>query len=89
MAVYFKNTYEDIFLTQEDEKLYRIINFRQFCDKNIEIDKGRDNCLLTGSYRGPAHQKRVFNFTQKKKTFLFHMLFIISVILIVIYLLKG
>ena len=55
MAFYFKNTKEDIIMTEEDEEDYRNKKTCRFCEKNIESDKFRDHCHLTGKYRGPAH----------------------------------
>ena len=57
MAFYFKNTKKDIIMTDEDEEDYRKNNICRFCKKNIESNKVRDPCHLTGKYRGPAHSK--------------------------------
>ena len=67
---YFKNTKEDIIMTQEDEEDYRNNKFCRFCEKYNESDKVRDHCQLTGSYRGPAHNKCNVNFTQKQSNFI-------------------
>ena len=37
------------------KKIKEIKIFVDFVKKNIECDKVRDNCHLTGKYRGPAH----------------------------------
>ena len=55
MAFYFENTRKDIIMTKEDEADYKNNNFCRFCEKNIESDKIRDHCHLTGKYRGPSH----------------------------------
>ena len=57
MAFYFKTTKKDIIMTEKDEEDYRKNNICRFCEKNIESDKVRDHCHLTGEYRGPAHSK--------------------------------
>ena len=44
-------------MTEKDEKGYTIKNIYPFFEKDIEFDKARDHCHLTGKYRGPAHQK--------------------------------
>ena len=75
ISFYFVNTNEDIVMTEEDEKNYINGNICRFCVKNIECDKVRDHCLLSGSYRGPAHNKCNINITQKQSNFipiLFH-----------------
>ena len=48
MAFYFKNFKKDIIMTEENEEDHRNINICQFCEKNIESDKVRDHCHLTG-----------------------------------------
>ena len=70
MAFYFKNTKKDIIMTQEDEEDYRNNNICQFCEKNIECDKVRDHCHLTGKYRVPSHSTCNINVTQKKSNFI-------------------
>ena len=70
MAFYFKNTNKDIIMTQEDEEDYQNSNICRFCEKNIESDKVRDHCHLTGKYRGPSHSKFNNNVTQKQSNFI-------------------
>ena len=70
MAFYFKNTNKDIVMTDEDEEDYKNNNFCRFCEKNIESDKVRDHCHLTGNYQGPAHSKCNINVTQKQSNFI-------------------
>ena len=70
MAFYFKNTNKDIIMTDKDEEDYENNNICQFCEKNIESDKVRDHCHLTGIYRGPAHSKCNINVTQKQSNFI-------------------
>ena len=75
MAFYFKNTKKDIIMKQKDEEDFRNTNICRFCEKNIESDKVRDHCHLTGNYRGPAHSKCNINVTQYQSNFipfLFH-----------------
>ena len=62
-------------MEQKDEEDYRNNNICRFCEKNIESDKVRDHCHLTGKYRGPARSKCNINVTQKQSDFipfLFH-----------------
>ena len=70
MAFYFKNTKKDIIMKEEDEEDYRNNNICRFCEKNIDCDKVRDHCHLTGKYRGPAHSKCNINVTQKQSSFI-------------------
>ena len=63
-------------------------NICRFCQKNIESDKVRDHCHLTGKNRGPAHSNCDFNGKQKD-SILFHLYFTILVIMIAICSLRG
>ena len=69
MAFYFQNTNKDIIMTEENEGDHRKKNICRFCEKNIESDKVRDHCHLTGKYRGPAHSKCNNNITQEQSNF--------------------
>ena len=70
LALYFKNTKKDIIMIDEDEEDYRNNNSCRFCEKNIESDKVRDHCHLTGKYRGPAHSECKINVTQQQSNFI-------------------
>ena len=70
MAFYFKETKKDIIMEQEDEEDYRNNNICRFCEKNIETNKVRDHCHLTGKYRGPAHNTCNINVKQKDSNFI-------------------
>ena len=75
MTFCFKNTKKDIILTEEDEEDFRNSNICRFCEKIIESDKVRDQCHLTGKYRGPSHSKCKINVTQEQSNyipFIFH-----------------
>ena len=75
MAFYFKKSKKDLIMTEEDEEDYRINSFCRFCETNIESDKVRDHCHLTGRYRGVAHSKCNISVTQKQRNvipFVFH-----------------
>ena len=48
MASYFKITKKDIIMKQEDEEDCKNNNICRLCEKNIEFDKVRDHCHLTG-----------------------------------------
>ena len=56
-------------MTKEIEENYRKINICRLCEKEILIDKIRDHCPLTVSYRGPAHQSCNIKVTQKQSSF--------------------
>ena len=70
MAFYFKNTNKDIIMTKENEEEYKDNDSCRICEKNIESDKVRDHCHLTGKLRGPAHSKCKINVTQKQSNFI-------------------
>ena len=55
MALCFKNTQKDIIMTEKDEGDYKNTNICRFCAKDIECDKVRDHCHLTGRYRRLIH----------------------------------
>ena len=57
-------------MREEDEEDFRNNNICRFCEKNIEFDKVRDPCHLTGEYRGPAHSMCNINVTQDQSNFL-------------------
>ena len=75
-------------MTQKDKKEIENDNICRLSEKNIDCDKVRDHCLLTGKYRGPTHSKCNNNVPQYK-SILFHLYFIILVTLIVICFLKS
>ena len=67
---HFKNNKKDIIMTQEDEEDYKNNNICRFCEKNIESDKVRDHCHLTGKYRGSAHNVCNRNVRQANSNFI-------------------
>ena len=70
MAFYFKETKKDIIMKQEDQEDFKNNNICRFCETNIESDKVRDHCHLTGKYRGPAHNVCNINVKQKDSNFI-------------------
>ena len=70
MAFYFKNTKKDIIMIKKDEEDFRNNNICRFCEKDIESDKVRDHCHLTGYYRDPAHSKCNITVTQDQSNFI-------------------
>ena len=57
-------------MTKEGEEQFKNNVICRFCEKNIESDKVRDHCHLTGRYRGPAHNKCNVNVTQDQSIFI-------------------
>ena len=69
-AFYVKNTKKNVIMTQEDEEDSKNNNICRFCEKNIESDKVRDQCHLTGKYRGPSHNICNINVRQADSNFI-------------------
>ena len=70
MAFYFKNTNKGIIMTEKNQEDFKNNNICRFCEKNIESDKIKDHCHLTGKYRGPAHSECNINETQEQSSFI-------------------
>ena len=66
MAFYSKNTKKVFIMSEKDGKLLKDNNVSRFYDKEINVDKVRGQCRLTGNYRGPAHQIFNIKITQKQ-----------------------
>ena len=54
----------------QDKEDFENNNICRFCEKNIEYDKVRDHCHLTGKHRGSAHSKCNINVSQDRSNFL-------------------
>ena len=63
-TIFFKSSTSNIIMTEEDGKHFTNNKKCQFCEKETLIEKVWINCHLSGKYRGPAHRKCSFNFTQ-------------------------
>ena len=70
MNFWLKNTRRDINMTQEDKEDFEKTNICRFLEKNIESDKVRDHCHLTGKNRGPSHNVCNKNVKQKDSDFI-------------------
>ena len=57
-------------MTEEGDKDFKNNNICSFCETNIQSDKVRDHCHLTGNYRGPAHNTCNINVKQKDSNFI-------------------
>ena len=68
MKFFFKNTKEDILMTDKDEG-FKNNEICRFCEKSNISNKVRDHCHLTGKCRGPDYQKSNINVTQKQSIF--------------------
>ena len=56
-------------MTEEDKEENRNNNICRLSEKNIDFDKVRDPCHLTGKYCSPAHSICILNVTQKRSIF--------------------
>ena len=70
MNFWFKNTSEDIIMTEEDKQDFENDNICRYCEKYIETNKVRDHCHLTSKYRGPAHNECNLQVKQKDSNFI-------------------
>ena len=59
-----------IIMTHKDKEDFENNISCIFCEKNIESDKVRDHCHLTGKYRGPSHNVCNINVKQKDSNFI-------------------
>ena len=57
-------------MTEENKEQYKKNDNCRCCEKEILSDKVRDQCHLTGKYRGPAHSKCNNNVAQKQSSFI-------------------
>ena len=44
-------------MTSEDEEIYNNSHTCWICKQELNMDKGRDYCHVTGRFRGAAHNK--------------------------------
>ena len=70
MNFYFKNTKKDIVMTQEDEEDFKNSKVCWFCELPLNRKVVTDHCLLTGRYRGAAHEVCKINWKQKQSNFI-------------------
>ena len=75
-------------MTEVDEKHFGDHIICQFCGKEIFVDKVRDHFHLTSEHRGLSQSNFNINVKKESKVILFHLYFIISVIMIVIHFVK-
>ena len=62
-------------MTNEDEDIYNNSHIFRICKKELNIDKVRDHCHITGKFRGAAHNKFNINLRLTRKlSIIFHNL---------------
>ena len=62
-------------ITNEDQEIYNNSHLRWICKEELNIDKVRDHCHVTGKFRGAAHNKCNINLQLPKKLqIIFHNL---------------
>ena len=55
-------------MTNEDEEIYGNSHICWICKQELNTDKVRDHCHVTGKFRGTAHHKCNINLRLPKKT---------------------
>ena len=70
MNFHFKYTKKDIIMTEEIEEDFKNNKICRFCEKEINSDRVRDHCRLTGKYTRPAHSKCNNIVKQKQSSFI-------------------
>ena len=48
---------KDLIMTNEDEKIYNNSHICWICKEELNTDKEKDHCHVTGKFRGAAHKK--------------------------------
>ena len=62
-------------MTSEDEEIYNNSHICWICKQELNMDKVRDHCHVTGKFRGAAHNKCNINLRLPKKLpIIFHNL---------------
>ena len=54
-------------MTKEDEEIYNNSHISWICKQELNTDKLRDHCHVTGKFRGAAHSKCNINLRLPKK----------------------
>ena len=55
-------------MTNEHEEIYKNSNICWICNKELNTEKVRDHCHVTGKFRGAAHNKCSINLRLRMKT---------------------
>ena len=55
-------------MTNEHEKIYKNSNICWICNEELNTEKVRDHCHVTGKFRGAAHNKCNINLRLRMKT---------------------
>ena len=54
-------------MTSENEEIYNNSQICWTCEQELNMDKLRDNCHVTGKFRGAAHNKSNINWRLPRK----------------------
>ena len=67
--------YKDLIMTTKDEEIYNNSHICHICKQDLNTDKVRDHCHITGKFRGAAHNQCNLNLRLRKKLpIIFHNL---------------
>ena len=56
-------------MTNEDEEIYNNSQICWICKEELNTDKVRDHCHVTGKFRGASHNKCNINLRLPKKNY--------------------
>ena len=52
---------KELIMTTQDEEIYDSSEICWICNEELNVDKVRDHCHITGEFRGAAHNQCTLN----------------------------